>query len=86
MTLPGFIMLLESKVSLSCFMTSMASSPNSSIKRSLLPRPTPCSPVHVPPTDMARLGRERERERERASFHECNIAMGTNQGYFSHHT
>ena len=68
------MMLLGSKVSLSCFMTLMASSPNSSIKRSLFPRPTPCSPVHVPPTDMARLG---GREREICV---CNIAMVTNEG------
>ena len=54
-TLPGFIMLFGSRVAFSCFITWMPTSPSSFSSTILLPRPTPCSPVHVPPTANDRL-------------------------------
>merc|ERR1719378_465916 len=44
-----------SSACLICLVTQIPASPTISSKRSLLPVPTPCSPVQVPPKAMARL-------------------------------
>lgn len=44
-TLPGFMIFNGSIAFLTVFMSSTVFSPNSSVKYSFFPRPTPCSPV-----------------------------------------
>ena len=46
-------MPLGSTASLIDFMTAIPVGPNCASKCPLLPTPIPCSPVHVPPRDMA---------------------------------
>ena len=53
--IPGFIRFLGSSARLICFITSTPPGPISSSISLSLPRPIPCSPVHVPPAAMARL-------------------------------
>lgn len=55
-TLPGFMRPRGSSVALSCRMVSMPTMPTSSCSSCRLPRPMPCSPVHVPWSASARLG------------------------------
>jgi len=47
---PGFIILFGSNAILIIFIISTVPSPYCSLKYFILPYPTPCSPVHVPPT------------------------------------
>jgi len=55
MTLPGFIIPFGSSEFFNVCITCNPAEPNSSRSRCRLPIPTPCSPVHVPPIDKARL-------------------------------
>ena len=52
---PGFITQWESSVRLMSAISPTPSGPNSSLRRSILPRPMPCSPVQVPPVTRALL-------------------------------
>lgn len=52
---PGFIRFFGSRASLRLCMTCIAMGPISSHSSALFPKPTPCSPVHVPSMARARL-------------------------------
>ncbi|MED6293977.1 hypothetical protein CHARACLAT_016136 [Characodon lateralis] len=63
-TFPGFIRFFGSRLSLSPCMTWMARGPTSSQSSVLFPKPTPCSPVHVPSMANARLQKTEEKLRD----------------------